>query len=73
MRIIFQSLFADSVIYPGIIGKSCKYKTFHELIDYLLVQIGEFNSFKFGDAFSVYLFIIDDFPTDDSPNVIKLI
>ena len=42
----YDKLFADSVIYPGIIGKSCKYKTFHELIDYLLVQIGEFNSFK---------------------------
>ena len=42
----YDKLFADSVIYPGIIGKTCKYKTFHDLIDYILVQISEFNSFK---------------------------
>ena len=42
----YDKLLSDSIIYPGIIGKSCKYKNFHELIDYFLIQIGEFNSFK---------------------------
>ena len=37
----FQKIYeilSDSVIYPRIIGKSCKYKNFHELIDYILNQ-----------------------------------
>ena len=34
---IYQIL-SNSVIYPKIIGKSCKYKIFHELIDYILNQ-----------------------------------
>ena len=52
-----DNILSDSVIYPGIIGKACKYKTFHDLIDHLLKQcslnslfreknILDFKSFK---------------------------
>ena len=33
-----DKILSDSVIYPGIIGGIAKYKTFHELIDYVLTQ-----------------------------------
>ena len=33
----YDKWLSDSIIYPGIIGKSCKYKNFHELIDYFLI------------------------------------
>ena len=42
----YDKMFTDSVIYPGLIGNLCKYKTFHEFIDYLLIQISQLNSFK---------------------------
>ena len=36
----------DSVIYPGIIGGISKYKTFHDLIDYLLTQTSQTLTFR---------------------------
>ena len=36
----------NSVIYPGVIGGSSKFKTFHELIDYTLSNISQYNQFK---------------------------
>ena len=33
-----DNILKDSVIYPGVIGGICRYKTFHELIDYVLTQ-----------------------------------
>ena len=33
-----DQILKDSVIYPGVIGGICRYKTFHELIDYVLTQ-----------------------------------
>jgi hypothetical protein len=33
-----DKILKDSVIYPGVIGGICRYKTFHELIDYVLTQ-----------------------------------
>ena len=33
-----DKILTDSVIYPGIIGGIAKYKTFHDLIDYVLTQ-----------------------------------
>ena len=42
----YDKMFSDTVIYPGLIGNLCKYKTFHEFIDYLLIQISQLNSFK---------------------------
>ena len=42
----YDKLFGDSVIYTGIIGKSCKFQNFHEFIDYVLQQISSLNSYK---------------------------
>ena len=41
-----DSLLKESVIYPGIIGNLSKFKTFHEFIDYTLLQISLMNNFK---------------------------
>ena len=42
----YDKMFSDSIIYLGIIGNMSKFKTFHEYIDYTLIQIGEINTFK---------------------------
>ena len=42
----YDKLFTDSVIYPGIIGHNSKFATFHELIDYILVNLYQFVEFK---------------------------
>jgi len=41
-----ESILASSVIYPGIIGYSGKFKTFHQFMDYVLKEISELNFFK---------------------------
>ena len=41
-----NNILKDSVIYPGIIGSSSKFKTFHDIIDYTLVNISHFKTFK---------------------------
>ena len=41
-----NNILKDSVIYPGIIGGSSKFKTFHDIIDYTLANISYSNSFK---------------------------
>ena len=41
-----DKILSDSVIYPGIIGKACKHKTFHDLIDYILTQISLNSIFR---------------------------
>ena len=42
---IYQIL-KDSVIYPGTIGGICKYKTFHDFIDYVLTQCSQNLTFR---------------------------
>ena len=42
----YDKLFTDSVIYPGIIGHNGKFSTFHELIDFILVNLYQFVEFK---------------------------
>lgn len=42
----FDQILKDSVIYPGVIGGISKYKTFHELIDYLLTQTSQTLTFR---------------------------
>ena len=42
----YDKMFSDSIIYPGIIGNMSKFKTFHEYIDYTLIQISEINTFN---------------------------
>ena len=41
-----DKILTDSVIYPGVIGGINKYKTFHELIDYILTQCSLNISFR---------------------------
>ena len=41
-----DQILKDSVIYPGIIGGISKYKTFHDLIDYLLTQTSKTVTFR---------------------------
>ena len=42
----YDKLLSDSVLYPGIIGNLCKFKNFHEFINYTLQQISQLNIFK---------------------------
>ena len=41
-----DSLLKKTIFYPGIIGNQSKFKTFHEYIDYTLLQITLLNNFK---------------------------
>ena len=41
-----DQILKDSVIYPGIIGGISKYKTFHDLIDYILTQTSQTLTFR---------------------------
>ena len=42
----YDKYFADSVFYPGIIGNLCKFKNFHEFIDYVLVNFKSLVKYK---------------------------
>ncbi len=42
----YDKILSDSVIYPAIIGSNAQFKDFHEMIDYILYGISQFNSFK---------------------------
>ena len=42
----YDSILLESVIYSGIIGVNAKFKTFHEFIDFVLLNINQLNSFK---------------------------
>ena len=41
-----NNILNQSIIYPGIIGESFKFKTFHEFIDYIINNISQKNSHK---------------------------
>ena len=41
-----DNILSDSVIYPAIIGRACKYKTFHQLLDYILSQISQNKTYR---------------------------
>ena len=41
-----SNIITSSVIYPGIIGHTCKFKTFHEFMDYVLQEIAQLVIFK---------------------------
>ena len=36
----------ESVIYAGVIGPSCKFKTFHDLIDFIINELSVLGNFK---------------------------
>ena len=42
----FDKILSETVIYPGVIGPKTKYKTFHDLIDYLLFNLHQLIMFK---------------------------
>ena len=42
----YDRILTESVIYPGIIGTNSRFKDFHDMIDYILSRISEFNIFK---------------------------
>ena len=42
----YDNIFAETVIYPGVIGPKAKYKTFHELIDFVLFSLNQLLMFK---------------------------
>ena len=52
----FNDEFYMSIIYPGVIGPSGKYKTFHEFIDFVLLNINNLllNKDKFSNEFKEY-------------------
>ena len=41
-----DKILTESVIYPGIIGNMCKFKTFHDFMDYLLNQTSKNITFR---------------------------
>ena len=41
-----DNILSDSVLYPGIIGKSCKFKTFHQMLDHILSQISQTITYR---------------------------
>ena len=41
-----NKIIMDTVIYPGIIGNSAKFKTYHDFIDYVLTEISQLILFK---------------------------
>ena len=41
-----NNILKETVIYPAIIGPSCKYKTFHELIDFIINELIILGNFK---------------------------
>ena len=41
-----DNILTDTVIYPAIIGKTCKFKTFHQLLDYLLTNTAQCITYR---------------------------
>ena len=41
-----DKILSNSIIYPRIIGKNAKFKTFHEFIDYTLENLSTFDVFR---------------------------
>ena len=42
----YDKIFLDTVIYPTVIGKQSQFKSFHELIDYLLLHVNRLIHFR---------------------------
>ena len=41
-----SSILKNSVIYPAVIGPTAKHKTFHDLVDFILLNISQLKQFK---------------------------
>ena len=42
----YDKIILDNLMYPGLIGNDCKYKTFHEFLNYIIQQLNEFIYYK---------------------------
>lgn len=42
----YDKILRNSVIYPSLIGFEGQFSSFHDLIDYVLLNINQFNSYK---------------------------
>ena len=42
----YDKIILDSIVYPGVIGKTNQFKTFHDLIDFLLLNINRIINAK---------------------------
>ena len=42
----YDKILSDSIIYQGVIGNNAQFQNFHQLIDYLLLNINQFVTFK---------------------------
>ena len=43
---IIHKILTDTVIYPAMIGRTAKFQTFHDFIDYVVQEISQLNTFK---------------------------
>ena len=41
-----NQILTDTVLYPAMIGKTAKFQTFHDFIDYVVQEISHLNTFK---------------------------
>ena len=41
-----DNILSDSVVYPSVVGPAAKFKTFHQMIDYILSQISQNLTFR---------------------------
>ena len=42
----YNKLLSDSIIYPGVIGVNCKFVTFREMMDYILLNLNQLKTIK---------------------------
>ena len=42
----YDKLIDESIVYPGVIGGSGRFKNFHDFIDYVLTSVNQFITFK---------------------------
>ena len=42
----YDKIIAENILYPGIIGSNARFKTFHEMIDFILAEIHKITFFE---------------------------
>ena len=42
----YDKILSLSILYPGIIGNNCKFESFHQFIDYVLLNISQLSTYK---------------------------
>ena len=51
-----DNILRDTILYPGIVGPSCRFKNFHDFLDFLLNEISNFNSYREKNGVDLSLF-----------------